>query len=102
MDGSVDFNDLVKLAQNYNVTTGMRWATGDFNYDQAVDFNDLVKLAQNYNTSLPSAPIPGASAAFETDLARAFALVPEPGSAAALVFASLPLLFQRRRRYRPR
>jgi len=51
-DGSVDFNDLVKLAQNYNVSDGTRtWEQGDFTGDGNVDFNDLVILAQNYNTT---------------------------------------------------
>jgi ELWxxDGT repeat protein len=51
-DRAVDFNDLVKLAQNYN-TAGKSFADGDFNFDGNVDFNDLVILAQRYNTSLP-------------------------------------------------
>src|SRR4029078_7596520 len=73
LDGSVDFLDLAKLAQSYNVTDGTRrWATGDVNYDGNTDFLDLAKLAQNYNTALaPSAPIPGAPVGFEADLARA-------------------------------
>jgi hypothetical protein len=50
-DRSVDFNDLVVLAQNYN-TTGKGFAEGDVNYDGNVDFNDLVILAQRYNTTL--------------------------------------------------
>jgi hypothetical protein len=50
-DRSVDFNDLVVLAQHYNTTGGNTWATGDFTGDGNVDFNDLVALAQNYNTS---------------------------------------------------
>jgi hypothetical protein len=66
LDGVADFNDLVKLAQNYNVLGGGTWARGDFTYDGAVDFNDLVKMAQNYNT----APIPPTGAA----------AVPEPAS----------------------
>jgi hypothetical protein len=57
LDGRVDFNDLVKLAQNYNTTVPATphgsWSGGDFTFDGAVDFNDLVRLAQNYNTSLP-------------------------------------------------
>ena len=56
-DRTVDFNDLVKLAQNYNTAGGMTWADGDFTGDGNVDFNDLVMLAQNYNTSFPA---PGA------------------------------------------
>jgi hypothetical protein len=52
LDGVTDFNDLVKLAQNYNVVGGGTWSQGDFTYDGATDFNDLVKMAQNYNTTL--------------------------------------------------
>jgi len=52
-DRVVDFNDLVKLAQNYN-TSAKSFAEGDFNFDGNVDFNDLVILAQRYNTSLPA------------------------------------------------
>jgi hypothetical protein len=82
LNGVVDFNDLVHLAQNYNTTTanggGRTWFNGDFNYDGSVDFNDLVMLAQHYTLPVPSQPI--GSAAFEGDLARAFAEVPEPTS----------------------
>jgi len=81
-DRSVNFNDLTLLAQNYN-TTGQSWATGDFTGDGNVDFNDLVKLAQNYNASLLSAPLPGLTASFSSDMAAAFA-------AAALVPSSKP------------
>jgi hypothetical protein len=104
LDGEVDFNDLTKLAQNYNAPGD--WSRGDFTYDGVVDFNDLVKLAQNYNGSLGiSAPLPGASASFESDLARAFASVPEPSLLApAAGFAFIALLNSRRlrpRRLRP-
>jgi hypothetical protein len=57
-DRSVDFNDLVALAQNYN-TVGKTFAQGDFNNDGNVDFNDLVILAQRYNTTLAA---PGVAA----------------------------------------
>ena len=77
LDGTVDFNDLVKLAQNYN-TTGKTWFNGDFTYDGSVDFNDLVVLAQHYNQPVPGDVALG-SATFNGDLARAFASVPEPG-----------------------
>jgi hypothetical protein len=100
LDGSVDFLDLAKLAQSYNVTDGTRrWATGDVNYDGNTDFLDLAKLAQNYNTALaPSAPIPGAPVGFEADLARAFAAVPEPGTISILGIGALALLARRRNR----
>jgi len=64
-----------------------------------VDFNDLVKLAQNYNTSLPSEAIPGASAGFEADLARAFAQAPEPSAMALAAIAACGLAAKRRRRH---
>jgi hypothetical protein len=52
-DGTVDFNDLVALAQNYNSapSTDDPWNSGDFNGDGVVDFNDLVQMAQHYNLS---------------------------------------------------
>jgi autotransporter-associated beta strand protein len=103
LNGVVDFNDLVQLAQNYNVVDGTRtWFTGDFTYDGNTNFNDLVKLAQNYNTALPSEAIPGASAQFEADLAAAFASVPEPGALSLLGLAACGLAARRRRRERPR
>jgi autotransporter-associated beta strand protein len=104
LDGTVDFNDLVKLAQNYNTTVSATtegwWSKGDFMYDGVTDFNDLVKLAQNYNTALPTQPVPGASAAFEADLARAFASVPEPGTLSILGIGGIALMGRRRRRSR--
>ena len=96
MDGAVDFLDLVRLAQNYNVTDGTRvWSDGDFNYDGNVDFADLVKLAQTYNSAFPGEPIGGAPAGFEAEVVRAFASVPEPGALIVVAFGSL--LIRRRR-----
>jgi hypothetical protein len=94
LDGTVDFNDLVALAQNYNVASGRTWFNGDFNYDGAVDFGDLVLLAQQYNQPVPSSP--QLSGAFEADLAAAFAAVPEPG-AVGLMVAGIGALGVRRR-----
>jgi uncharacterized delta-60 repeat protein len=53
LDRSVDFNDLARVAQNYN-STGKTIAGGNFNYDEngTVDFIDLAVLAQNYNSTL--------------------------------------------------
>jgi hypothetical protein len=91
-DGSVDFADLVTLAQNYNQNqpAGQWWATGDFNFDGAVGFDDLVPLAQNY----------GHPASFAIDWTRAQSLVPEPASLSVLT-ASLAAASRRRRPKRP-
>lgn len=100
LDGSVDFNDLVRLAQNYNTnvadTTESWWTHGDANYDGAVDFNDLVRLAQNYNSSPLPGAVPGASAAFEADVARAFATVPEPSEPGLAMIVAMGLVIRRR------
>jgi hypothetical protein len=74
-DRSVDFNDLVVLAQNYNAT-GKTFSQGNFDYDPDgnVGFNDLVILAQRYNTTLPALAPPaptGASPAPATATATA-------------------------------
>jgi hypothetical protein len=51
-DRAVDFLDLAKLAQNYNISDGRTYADGDFNGDGSVDFLDLAILAQRYNTRI--------------------------------------------------
>jgi hypothetical protein len=99
VDGSVNFNDLAALAQNYNNTDGQRlWPHGDFTYDGNVDFNDLAALAQNYNVS--TVPTPGMfSPAFDAQWQGALeqaAIVPEP--ATLLLFAGAGLLVPGRRR----
>lgn len=73
LDGAVNFNDLVGLAQNYN-QSGRTWATGDFNGDGQTKFEDLVTLAQFYNKP----------ASFEADWAYALSITPEPTSLLAL------------------
>jgi autotransporter-associated beta strand protein len=97
LNGVVDFNDLARLAQNYNVSDGSRvWTQGDYTYDGNVDFNDLALMAQNYNTVLA----PGQAAALGADLAgdweAATAQVPEPGLAMAALVGLVTL--RRRRR----
>src|SRR5206468_2599960 len=55
-DRSVNFSDLVTVAQNYG-GSGKSFSQGDFNFDGTVNFADLVILAQRYNVTLaPPAP----------------------------------------------
>jgi len=103
-DGSVDFNDLVALAQNYNVIDGQRrWAQGDFDFDGNVDFNDLVRLAQNYNSTeaagINAAALGGEGFASDWRAAQALAAssVPEPGGLCAIALAAVGCLSRRRR-----
>jgi hypothetical protein len=101
LDGAVDFNDLASLAQYYNTTLPRTdpawWLHGDFTSDGVVDFNDLAKLAQNYNTGIHVAPVPGASAPFDADLARAIASVPEPSIIIGGGVVGIVVLARRRR-----
>jgi hypothetical protein len=100
VDGVVDFNDLLGMAESYD-TAGGGWIGGDLNGDARTDFADLVMLADNYGSSLgggvdvgPILPgdLPGA---FADEWARATVLVPEPGSLALL--PCLMLIARRKR-----
>jgi hypothetical protein len=95
LDGQTNFNDLVALAQNYN-QPNKTWFQGDFTYDTFVDFNDLVALAQNYNLPVPAPS--GFGEAFNADVARAFAAVPEPGTSVLLAGFVAGVAFRRRRK----
>jgi len=99
LDGTVNFVDLVAVAQHYGTNNGSAyWFYGDFDYDGNVNFADLVAVAQHYGDEMPSSPIPGASADFKSDLAAAFASVPEPGTSMCLLASVLAL--SRRQLYR--
>lgn len=96
LDGKVDFNDLLTLAQNYG-GTGLLWQNGDFTADGNVDFNDLLVLAQNYGQGLTTAQLAELPASFRADAERAFAEVPEPGTLTLAASVGLLLLGRRRR-----
>lgn len=51
LDGTINFDDLLTMAQNYGAATGKRWSQGDVNYDGGVTFDDLLTLAQQYGNS---------------------------------------------------
>jgi hypothetical protein len=55
-DRTVNFGDLLIVAQNYE-STGRTWSTGDFNYDGVCDFGDLLVLATRYDTTLPATTV---------------------------------------------
>jgi hypothetical protein len=94
LDGTVNFNDLLLLAKNYGKES-KTWFEGDFDYSGNVNFNDLLVLAKNYGKPVPSSPEFGA--AFNAEIASAFAAVPEPGTL-GLIGLGIPALCARRRR----
>jgi hypothetical protein len=103
LNGTVNFDDLLALAQNYDssydpIANGPKlWEDNDNNYDGIVDFNDLLGLAQNYNQSILSGDqLAALGADFAADWAMAQALVPEPTTLAAVGGLAATLLRRRR------
>ncbi|MGA2233351.1 MAG: autotransporter-associated beta strand repeat-containing protein, partial [Tepidisphaeraceae bacterium] len=112
LDGTVNFADLLVVAQNFNHvldTHGnpLDWADGDFNYDGNVNFADLLLVAQNFNKHLSAGQIeqlPGSfDAAWNLALADVRASesnnVPEPATFSLAAGAGAGLLLRRRRRF---
>ncbi len=91
-DGRVDFDDLLIVAQHYDLTAQI-WSTGDFTADGLVNFDDLLILAQHYQTN--PAAFEGAPTGIAADWALARSLAPEP--ATFVGFAGLAPLMRRRR-----
>jgi autotransporter-associated beta strand protein len=92
LDGTVNFDDLLKLAANYNSSTDITWAKGDANYDGTVNFDDLLKLAANYNQTF--------AGSFAGDWSLARATVPEPTTVTCVGVALFGIVNGRRRRRR--
>ena len=82
-DGTVNFTDLLTLAQHYGMSPDATWEQGDFNGNGKVGFDDLLILAQNYGQTIKPA--------------GAAAVVPEPALAGALLGSSAVLMLRRRR-----
>ncbi len=91
LNGAVDFDDLLTLAQNYDASG--EWYTGDFNFDGQVNFDDLLTVAQNYGSSLLA--VGTSPDRFVADLLLARGLIPEP--ATGMILAGSVAAFRRRR-----
>ncbi|MGA2230791.1 MAG: dockerin type I domain-containing protein, partial [Tepidisphaeraceae bacterium] len=110
LDGTVNFADLLAVAQNFNHPLGMNgnpidWADGDFNYDGVVNFADLLLVAQNFNKSLSAGQLAQLPTSFAADWQLAQAEVqagesnnvPEPATIGLLAVGATGLLARRRR-----
>ncbi len=95
LNGTVNFDDLLKLAQNYG-GTGKEWFQGDTDYNGLVDFDDLLSLAQSYSSSLLAVDMSSFDSSFSADWALALSVVPEPVSLSGVM--ALGVLAGRRRR----
>jgi autotransporter-associated beta strand protein len=85
LDQTVNFSDLLLLAQNYGTPGIKTWASGDFDGDGSASFPDLLTLAQFYTSP----------ATLQSDWAVAQAVVPEPATLSLLLVSGL-LLGRRR------
>ncbi len=98
LNGSVNFSDLLRVAQNYDLAGS--WVQGDSNYDGLVGFADLLAIAQNYDRSLLSADTTQLSDAgsvkFVSDFALAVSLVPEPTTLSVIALAASAMMRRRR------
>jgi autotransporter-associated beta strand protein len=100
LDGAVDFDDLLALAQNYDQPG--EWSMGDFDYDGVVTFSDLLALAQNYGeAAVESLHQDAGTARLWMDWQGARSIVPEPVSTGFMavlgVWIALPRRSQKRR-----
>ncbi len=100
LDKTVNFDDLLALAQNYNAAGTLVWTQGDTNGDATVNFDDLLALAQNYGLSaLADGTIltdMQLHSSFAADWALALSTVPEPTTLSVLGLGST-LLMRRRK-----
>ena len=92
-DGKVDFSDLVTVARNYGKTgSELGWVDGDFLDEGRVGFDDLLMVAKNYGSAAPTASqLAQFDPAFQADVERAFADVPDPSALPVLSLAMLML-----------
>lgn len=51
-DQAVNFDDLLRIAQNYGAIDTATFSMGDIDYDFDVDFDDLLMFAQKYGNSI--------------------------------------------------
>ena len=99
LEGSVGFDDLVAVAQNFG-KTGKDWASGNFNYDPtgSVGFPDLVLVAQNFGATTAIVSGDSGSTGLSPLWEGGTAAVPEPASASLAAAAGAGLLARRRKR----
>ena len=99
-DGTVNFTDMLTLAQNYGQTTGMSWLTADFNADGATNFSDLLVLSQNYGLNgLEESVESIKSSDIVNDWALAQSVLPEPVAIVSMSFAIAWISSRKRRRH---
>jgi autotransporter-associated beta strand protein len=100
LDGTVNFADLLVVAQHFN-TSGNDWAEGNFLYDPngVVGFSDLLLVAQNFNLSLSELVPQVLTETFASPEALSAQIqpIPEPRAILLIAAGAAGLLGRRRR-----
>jgi fibronectin-binding autotransporter adhesin len=97
--GTVNFNDLLIVAQNFN-KTGEDWVGGNFIYNPTglVNFNDLLIVAQNFNKVLsPAGSSDNSLGGSTVPLQATVDSVPEPTALSLVAIGAAGMLARRKR-----
>lgn len=92
LDLKVNFDDLLTVAQNYNLGSSPSWSVGNFNGDATINFDDLLLIAQNYGfgSLVDTDRLAAAGGSeFVSDWAMALSMTPEPASMALIAGAAM-------------
>jgi hypothetical protein len=97
VDRTVNFDDLLALAQSYSLAGA--WKNGDSNRDGQVTFDDLLALAQNYGGTFLADGSTSVDASlanqFDAHWAMARVVIPEPTLAGLMLVAGAGLIRRR-------
>lgn len=91
LNGVIDFNDLLVVAQHYDHATG-GWADGNVDGAPGVNFGDLLMIAQHYNFGTLDQTLSTLDAGFAMDWSRARSTIPEPATALMIGCGTMLLL----------
>jgi autotransporter-associated beta strand protein len=107
LDGKVNASDFQMFLNGFVAASGSSWSAGDYTYDGKVDLgNDFDLFLMNYlaqgNALGDLAPLVTSSDLSAAQKSQLLSLVPEPGAATFLTFATGILPMRRRKRFSTR
>jgi hypothetical protein len=95
LDGSVNGEDFLILATNFNEVAPQGWEDGDFNYESTVNASDFLLLADNFDKASSTDWSAVTEFAAANDISLTGAVVPEPTQLIPLAAFSLIMMARR-------